>query len=164
MLGQTWYLMTAHKHIIDGETAQSQMKAARAALGTAYQLDPLNAPDLYYYSLALAAPGEPPSDNMIAAAMQAQILAPSVDIYAIRAARLLAVRGRLAEAKDMLIPLASDPHREVEAAWAANIIALIDRQASQADVIAALRSPIGAATAKPAPTPPDKPSPGDSEN
>jgi len=164
MLGQTWYLMTAHKHIIDGETAQSQMKAARAALGTAYQLDPLNAPDLYYYSLALAAPGEPPSDNMIAAAMQAQILAPSVDIYAIRAARLLAVRGRLAEAKDMLVPLASDPHREVEAAWAANIIALIDRQASQADVIAALRSPIGADTAKPAPTPPDKPSPGDGEN
>ncbi len=165
MLGQTWYLMTIHKHIIDGETVASQMAAARAALGKSYQLDPLNAPDLYYYSLALAEPGQPPSDNMIAAAMQAQILAPSVDIYAIRAARLLARRGRLSEAKDMLMPLASNPHRVDEATWAANIIAVIDRQGSQAEVLAALVAPIGAPAANPTPqSPPAKPSPDDNEN
>jgi hypothetical protein len=155
MLGQTWYLMTAHKHILGGQTAQSQMEAARAALGKSYKLDPLDPPDLYYYSLALAVPGEPPSDNMIAAATQAHDLAPSVDIYAMHAARLLVRRGRLAEAKDVMVVLAGNPHQPKLAAWAANVMAVIDRQGSQQEVLAALDTPFDADAANPAPkTPP----------
>ncbi len=142
MLGQTWYLMTVHKHINEGETADSQMKAARTALGRSYQLDPLNAPDLYYYSLALAVPGEPPSDNMIAAAMEAQALAPSESEYDIRAAALLIQRGRNDEAKTMLVPIASNPHTPQAAAWAANIIAVIDRKGTKDEIEAALRTPV----------------------
>jgi tetratricopeptide (TPR) repeat protein len=165
MLGQTWYLMTIHKHILDGQTPDSQKAAARAALGKSYQLDPLYAPNLYYYSLALAVPGQPPSDNMIAAAMEAQALSPSVDTYAVHAAQLLVVRDRMAEAKEMLIPLASNPHAPKPAAWAANIIAIIDRQGSQAEVLAALKAPVDPDAAKAAPqTPPAKPSPSDSQN
>lgn len=142
MLGQTWYLMTAHKHILDGQTAESQIKASRAALGHSYQLDPLNAPDLYYYSLALAEPGQPPSDNMIAAAMEAQALAPSEREYDIRAATLLIQRGRNDEAKTMLVPIASNPHAPEAAAWASNIIAVIDHKGTEDEIEAALRAPI----------------------
>jgi len=164
MLGETWYLMTIHKRILPGETPESQKAAARAALGKSYQLDPLYAPNLYYYSLALAVPGQPPSDNMIAAAMEAQALAPSVETYALRAANLLAVRDRLPEAKEMLIPLASNPHAPKLAAWAANIIAVIDRQGSQPEVLAALRTPIGGdITPATAPTPPSKTPPSGSK-
>lgn len=154
MLGQTWFLMTVHKHIVDGETVESQMKAARAALGKSYQLDPLYAPDLYYYSLALAEPGQPPSDNMIAAAMEAQALAPSVETYAVRAASLLIARDRMDEAKEMLVPLASNPHGPEQAAWASNIIAVIDRKGTRQEVQAAMRMPVHADTAKPGSPPP----------
>ncbi len=161
MLGQTWYLMTVHKHIVDGETADSQRQAARAALGRSYQLDPLYAPDLYYYSLALEVPGQAPSDNMISAAEEAQALAPSVDTYAVHAASLLAARDRLSEAKIMLVPLASNPHAPEESAWAANIIAIIDRGGTSQEVLAALKTPVSkdppASSGKDAPPSADKP-------
>ncbi len=160
MLGQTLFLMTIHKHINPGETAESQMAAARQALGKAYLIDPLNAPNLYYYSRALDVPGQPPSDNTIMAAMEAQRLSPSVDTYAIRAANLLVARERFDEAKTMLIPLASNPHAPQEAAWATNIIAVIDRHGSKAEVVAALRTPMAAETPKPASAPATTP-PGD---
>ena len=151
MLGETWYLMTVHKRILDGQTPQSQREAARIALATSARLDPLYAPAFYYYSLALAVPGQLPSDDMISAAMSAQALAPSVETYSLRAANLLVARGRLAEAKQMLIPLASNPHQPAQAAWATNIIAIIDRQGSQADVLDALKAPVDPGATKPAP-------------
>lgn len=157
MLGQALYLMTVHKHINPDETAESQMAAARKALGKAYLIDPLNAPNLYYYSLALDVPGQPPSDNMITAAMEAQALSPSVDTYAIRAANLLVARERFDEAKTMLIPLASNPHAPAEAAWAGNVIAVIDRHGSKDEVRAALHTPIDAHVEKPVTPPADKP-------
>ena len=160
MLGQALFLMTVHKHINPDETRESQMAAARQALGKAYLIDPLNAPNLYYYSRALEVPGQPPTDNMISAAMEAQALSPSVDTYAIRAANLLIARQRFDEAKTMLIPLASNPHAPQEAAWAGNVIAVIDRKGSKTEVQAAMRTPMVAETPKPAGSPaPGAPAP-----
>ena len=142
MLGHALFLTTARNHIASGETAESQMAAARQALGKAYLIDPLNAANLYYYSRALDVPGRPPSDNMITAAVQAQMLAPAVDPYAIHAATLLVARGRFDDAKTMLAPMASNPSFPEKAAWAQRIIAVIDRQGSQAEVEAALHTPM----------------------
>jgi Flp pilus assembly protein TadD len=151
MLGQAWYLMTVHKHLLDGETADSQMDKARRELGRAYTLDPLDAPTLYYYARSLARAGQPPSDNMIAAAMEAQALEPNVSNYSAYAAFLLIQRDRFDEAKEMLTSLASNPHAPREAAWAKSVIAAIDRHASPQEISKAFSSPTPADTPAEAP-------------
>ena len=145
-LGQTWFLMTVHKHIVDGETADSQMKQARIALGKSYKLDPLNPGDLYYFSLALQDQAPEPTDNAINAAMEAHYLAPSVESFAFQAAQLLIRKGRLDEAKEVLSPLASNPHYPELATWVKGIIAAIDGGASKDDVLKAMSRPPNAAT------------------
>ncbi len=138
MVGQAWYLMTVHKHILDGETADSQMKTARKALGTAYGLDPLDAPNLYYFALAQDFEKSEPSDNAINAAMEAHFLIPSVEDYSLTAADMLIRKGRMNDAKDMLVPLSSDPHNPRRVAWINHVVARIDEGASKADVLRAL--------------------------
>ena len=140
-LGQTWFLMTVHKHVADGETAESQMKQARAALGKSYRLDPLNPGDLYYYSLALQDQAPEPTDNAINAAIAAHELAPSVESFAFQAAQLLVRKGRLSEAKDVLFPLASNPHYPELSKWVRGVIAAIDGGASKEDVLKAMAAP-----------------------
>ncbi|WP_443749857.1 hypothetical protein [Asticcacaulis solisilvae] len=139
-LGQAWYLMTMHHTIAPGETANSQMEKARAEMGKAYTLDPQNAPNLYYYSRALEKPGEPPSDNLITAALEAHALAPMVDTYALHAATVLIRGNRLDEARAVLVPLSTNPHNPEQAAWVSGIIAVIDRHATREEVLAALRT------------------------
>ena len=158
MLGQTWFLMTEHKHIVDGETADSQMKQARIFLGKGYKLDPLNAGDLYYFSLAQGDPEGEPSDNAINAALEAHSLAPSVEAFAFRAVQLLIRKGRLDEAKEVLFPLANNPHNPELAKWVQAIIAAIDGHASKEDVLKAMNSSPDDTTDADGDTPPkDKP-------
>ncbi len=133
--------MTAHQRILDGETAASQMKHARSALGRSYQLDPLRPVNLYYFSLAGRDQPDYPSDNIITAAIQAHDLAPSVDEYAINAAVLLIHKSRMDEAKEMLYPLASNPHSQQLAQRMQAVIAAIDAGKSAPEIMATLAAP-----------------------
>jgi hypothetical protein len=155
-LGQAWYLTTAHRRILSGETRDSQMKKARQALAAAYRLDPRNAPNLYYYALSQAVAGGDAGlrENAVNAAMQAHYLAPSVEGYAIFAARLLINANRSAEAKTMLYPLASNPHQPELAARIRAAIDAIDRGAP-ANEIRKLLSPKAAPAAGDAQDAPD---------
>lgn len=134
-LGQVWYLMTIHKHYASGETAESQMRKARAAFGRSYQLDPLNPSNLYYYALAHSDMDDFPDENAVTAAVEARNLAPAVEDFAIYAARLLILKDRPEEAKPMLFPAANNPHNTKEAKWASDIIAAIDRHAPKAELL-----------------------------
>ncbi len=153
LLGQSWYLMTEHKTILAGETRESQIGYARAALIQAYKLDPKNAPNLYY--LSLAEKGQPgyPTDTAVDAASQAHALAPSVPDYALQAARLLLQTNHMPEAKEMMMTIASNPHLEEASKWASDIIAAIDAGKSKDEVMKMLDTPIGGA--KPATAKPD---------
>ena len=155
LLGQAWYLSTLHKHIADGETADSQTKQARTALAKSYQLDPTNAVNLYYFTLSLWPAGTEPSDNAVNAAIQARNMAPSVEDYDLLAAELLVRKGRLDEAKEVLYPLSSNPHNPTEAGWVKSIISAIDSGASKEDVLKVMAPP--AKTDDAAGHPKDKP-------
>ncbi len=150
LLGETLYLMTRHGHLQPSETAESQMLKARTALGRAYQLNPLSAPALYYYSLSLG--NGTNTENNVNAAIQAHNLEPSVDVYAVRAAMLLILRDRMDEAKVMLYPLANNPHNDLESRWATAVIAAIDAKMSKEDLLKQIQAP-GASAAPPAATP-----------
>jgi len=99
--------------------------------GAAYNLDPLNAPGLYYFAQAHKDQPDFPSDNAVNAAMEAHDLAPSVQAYAVLAAQLLVRTNDLQTAKSMLFTLASNPHGGVAAQWASNIIKTIDSGAGK---------------------------------
>ncbi len=139
-LGQALYLMTQHKHIADGETVDTQAREARAALGKAYQLDPLDAPNLYYYAHAQADVPGTIGENAVTAAIAAHDLAPSVKAYAFYAARLLIDRNRLDEASIVLIPLADNPHAQETADRARKLIDAIKAGKPKNEILALLQS------------------------
>lgn len=143
LLGLTWYLMTEHSKINAGETADSQMAHAREAFVRAYKLDDHNAPNLYYLSLAQKGLPGYPNQTAVDAAIQAHMLTPAVPTYALRAAELLAQTDRLAEARMMLVPLASNPHAPARSAWARAIVAAIDAGKGKDEVLKMLGTPLG---------------------
>ncbi len=143
LLGETWYLMTNHKQVLAGETAGSQLQHARDAMGAAYQFDPLNATNLFYFSLALDNTSEAPDENAVNAAVEAHDLAPSVFAYASHAAMLLIRSDRLKEAASMLYPMASNPHAPELAARMRGVIDAIDKGASKAEILAMLAAKPG---------------------
>jgi hypothetical protein len=140
-LGQTFYLMAAHNKLVTGETAESQIKKARAALGKAYQLDPLNPVNLYYYSLTGKRGPDYPDDSTLNAAYEAHLLMPSVREYALQAASLLILKNRLSDARGVLIPLANDPHGGAFSQWIADLVAAIDAGKSKDELLKIMRAP-----------------------
>lgn len=142
LLGQTWFLMTQHGTVLDGQTKASQMKLARDDLYKGYQLDPLSAADLYYLSLAQQDLPGYPNDTAVNAAMQAQILVPSVTGYATQAAGVLIQKARYDEARTMLQPIANNPHGGKASAWAQAVIDGIDAHKSQDEITALFKTPI----------------------
>lgn len=142
LLGESWFLMTEHGTIRDGQTKESQMKLARQYLNAGYRLDPLNATNLYYMSLAQQDLPGYPNDTAINAAMQAQILVPSVGEYAIAAAGLLIQKSRFDEARTMLLPIANNPHGGNRSAWAQAVVDGIDGHKSKEDITALFKTPV----------------------
>ncbi|HVZ29679.1 MAG TPA: DUF1570 domain-containing protein [Asticcacaulis sp.] len=138
LLGLSYYLMTSHSHIADGETAETQMKKARNAFGKVYQLDPTNATNLYFFALAHSDLPDYPDDNTVTAAVEAHALAPSTVRFAVLAANLLIRTGKTDEAKTVLYPLASNPHNDKLSRWATAIIAAIDSGAKKEDLLGML--------------------------
>ncbi len=142
MLGESYYLMTMHDKLAEGETRTSQMKRARELLMHAYKRDPLRAATLYYLSRAQQDLPGYPNETAINAAIQAHILVPAVSDYAVTAADLLIHTDRMGEARDMLVPLSNNPHGGNGAIWADNIIVAIDAGKPKAEIIKLFQTPV----------------------
>lgn len=138
-LGQVWFLMAKAGKPASGEAPETQMRKARAAFGRAYQLDPLNAVNLYYFSRAANQGPNYPDDNTVNAAQEAHRLAPSVREYAIHAARLMIIKDQLPEAAATLSPLANNPHGGAFSEWVASIIAAINAGKSKDELEALMQ-------------------------
>jgi len=138
LLGEAWYLMTVHKTLLDGETAASQLSHARSALAASFNLDPLNAADLYYYAEAQHDLPDFPGPQAIDAAMEAHYLQPSERDYALLAADLLIRKDRAPEAREMLFPLASNPHNPKAVKWISGVIDAIDQGKPKAEILKTL--------------------------
>jgi tetratricopeptide (TPR) repeat protein len=163
LLGQAWYLMTRHKHILTGETASSQMQKARDQLGNAYETAPLNAATLYYLANAMQDLPGYPDENAVNAAVNAHYLAPSVDEYAGFAANLLIFRDYMDEAKVMLYPLANNPHNKQVSQWASGIIDAIESGATKDEVLKRLNTQAAPTDAPDTPAPADPKTTGKSD-
>ncbi|MFT3997877.1 MAG: hypothetical protein QM667_10760 [Asticcacaulis sp.] len=139
-LGQAWYLMTQNDKLLPGETRDTQVKKARAMLNKAYQLDPLNALNLYYFSRTGASGPDYPDDSTLNAAYEAHLLAPAVKDYAINAAVMLLIKGRRDEAKQVLSPIANNPHGGTQAERIRKVIEAIDEGKPAKEVLTQLKS------------------------
>jgi len=138
-LGQAWYLMARHDKLLPGETRESQIKKARAMLNKAYQLDPLNARNLYYFSQTGTPGPDYPDGSTLNAAYEAHLLAPAVKDYAVNAAVMLLIKGRRDEAKQALSPIANNPHGGAQAERIRKVIAAIDEGKPAAEVLTQLK-------------------------
>ncbi len=138
MLGETWFRLARGGLTSDGEAPETEMQHARDAMAAAYRLDPRNAANLYYYSLAQDGGGLP-DDNAVNAAMQAYNLIPGNSEYAFRAAELLVRKGRSAEARPLLARIA-DSHGDTDIAALNRALAAIDAGASADDIASILYS------------------------
>ena len=142
LLGETYYLMSSHDKIAEGETKASQMKRARESLFRAYKLDPLNAGNLYYLSLAQKDLPDYPNDIAINAAIQAHNLIPAVTDYTLTAANLLIQKDRFEEARSLLAPMSNNSNGGSFAKWADSIIVAIDSGKHKAEIIKLYQAPI----------------------
>ncbi|MFT3997876.1 MAG: DUF1570 domain-containing protein, partial [Asticcacaulis sp.] len=133
-LGQAWYRMARDNRLLPGETRDSQIKKARTLFNKTYQLDPLNAVNLYHLSLTGAQGPDYPDESTLNAAYEAHMLAPSVRDFAIHAATLLLMKGHRDDARKAIAPIAGDPHGGKTAEWIASVIAAIDAGKPDADV------------------------------
>lgn len=90
------------------------LSPARRSFARAHRLDPLNPTVLYYY--ARVSPQA--EEGTLNAALRAADLAPQVEEFAFYAATLLEAADRHAEARELLAPMANDPHNPRTAARA----------------------------------------------
>lgn len=139
-LGQVYFSAANDDNLFDGETKVSQIAKARTAFGRAYQLDPINAANLYYFSKTAAVGEVFPDDSSLNAATEAFLMAPSNRIYALNAAFMLILRDNYEDAKIVLNSISNNPHRRVAFVQAARAIAAIDAKKSKKEIIEALTS------------------------
>ncbi len=133
------YFMTKAKTDA-GDAASADLKRARSAFGAAYRLNPLDAPNLYFLSLAYRDQPNYPDANAVNAAVQAANLAPSVQEYSLHAAQVLIRADRSDDAAVLLTPVASNPHAAARAARARTIIAAIGAHAPKDQLLEMMAS------------------------
>ena len=119
------------------EVRSALREQARQQFLQAYRLKKMDAPNLYFLSLAL--PGGSADSDVLNAARGAHTLSPSVGSYAIREALLDLDAGQPDRAALALTPLASNPHDPAGAARMRAAIDAIHAGKSRADVDKAMR-------------------------
>lgn len=87
-----------------------RLKAARRYFGKAHELDQTDFRVLYHYARSRVLEPSFPTDNDIAALLQARALAPSVGEISLYAGAALMRRGRKDEAARVLAPVLNSPH------------------------------------------------------
>lgn len=92
------------------ERTAERFRAARRYFGKAHALDSNDFRTLYHYARSRQLEANYPTENDIAALLQARALAPSVMEISMHAGAALMHRGRKAEAALVLSPLLNSPH------------------------------------------------------
>ncbi|HEY5809646.1 MAG TPA: DUF1570 domain-containing protein [Povalibacter sp.] len=110
---------------------------ASAEFLTAYKMDKLNAPNLYFLSRTLD-DGGTPNKGVLNASMGAAVLAPSVHAYAINAAVVSLRADNPDAAIRVMQPFASDPHNPTSAARVTAMITAIRDKKELAEVMSTL--------------------------
>ena len=125
--GRAWLrdAVIAHRA---GKDAGDLMKQARRALAAANRARPDDYRILFAHALA-SREGRLPDAEM-PVLLRAAELAPQVGEIAIVAAQALAARGDKAEARQLLTPVANDPHEGPGSKRAAAMLAALDRNAA----------------------------------
>jgi hypothetical protein len=135
LLGRTFYAAATK----ETERAQSRMSDAAGEFLTAYKLDRLDAPNLYFLSRSLDSGQVSPTKGVINASSAATSLAPSIREYAVYAAIVSLRAGNPEKAISALQPFACDPHDPKGAAgFTAAITAIKDGKALP-EIIAAMQ-------------------------
>jgi tetratricopeptide (TPR) repeat protein len=94
----------------DDNQREARFRAARAALGKAYQLDKSDFRPLYAYGLSRTVEDAYPTDNDLNVLLEARGLAPSVQENSVRAGVALIQKGRKEEAARILAAVINNPH------------------------------------------------------
>jgi hypothetical protein len=113
------------------------MAKANRELLTAYQLDRLNAPNMFFLSKSLD-DGGTPGKAMLNASMGAAVLLPSVHAYAVNAAMIQLRAGNPTAAVHVMQPFASNPHDAVSSARVSAMINAIEEGKELSEIAATL--------------------------
>jgi tetratricopeptide (TPR) repeat protein len=89
---------------------ETAMRTARRAFMALNKVENDHPVPLYNFYLSYASGGKEPTANAVAALEQAAELAPYADEVALALAHRRLVEGRMAEAREALMPIAYDPH------------------------------------------------------
>ncbi len=137
-LGQAYYLMAERGNIIAGETKNSQIAKARAALARSYQINPTNPVNLYFYSRTAPKGSNFPDESSLNAAVEAHLMSPANRDYAFNAASMLVLGGELVEARSVLIDMTSKSHQTKQSKELVAAIAAIDAKKSKEEILQTL--------------------------
>lgn len=121
-----------------GKDRNDLMDAARGFLISAYKINKLDAPNLYYLATSFGDKPGFPEQNALNAANGAHVLAPGVAQYAAFAAFANLMNGKRDEAATLLQPMASDPHDHEHAQRARKAIDAIKAGKPAHEVLAIL--------------------------
>ena len=121
-----------------GKDRNDLMDAARGFLISAYKINKLDAPNLYYLATSFGDKPGFPEQNALNAANGAHLLAPGVAEYAAFDAFANLMNGKRDEAATLLQPMASDPHDHVHAERARKAIDAIKAGKPAPEVLAIL--------------------------
>lgn len=121
-----------------GKDRNDLMDAARGFLISAYKINKLDAPNLYYLATSFGDKPGFPEQNALNAANGAHILAPGVVQYAAFAAFANLMNGKRDETATLLQPMASDPHDHEHAQRARKAIDAIKAGKPAHEVLAIL--------------------------
>ena len=122
----------------DAKGRNDLVDAARGFFITAYKINKLDAPNLYYLARSFSDKPGYPEQNALNAANGAHILAPGVTEYAAFDAFANLMNGKRDEAAVLLQPMASNPHDHVHAQLARRAIDAIKAGKTAHEVLAIL--------------------------
>lgn len=107
LMGRVYYQMG---QAASGQDRTDYTDASRSFFMNAYQINKLNAPNLYFFSQSYESQPDYPNTNALNAANGAHVLAPSVREYAVYAAYVNLAKDKRPEAIALLTPFVSNPH------------------------------------------------------
>ena len=131
--GQALYLTADHGKFKNKDETVLKIQEARKALLKAYELNPLNATNLYYISLT-AKDKMNPDENSLNSAIEAYNLEPSVTEFTLNAVFFLLAKENYEDAKYIIQDLASNPHFSQLSQRLNNVISAIDRKAKKEEI------------------------------
>lgn len=120
---------------------ETAMRAARRAFMALNKVENDHPVPLYRFYLTYTSGGDAPTANAVAALEQAAGLAPFADEIALALAHRRLVEGRIAEAREALMPIAYDPHGGRQAGRLRMFLARLD--ASSAGDASAMARALG---------------------